>query len=84
MSDDRRQRSVTVGRGCQLIVVIDAEADPEMSFSSLLKAERYARIDLGVRIVLPWEKIAARSNRVGGNLLERAHVGDGLIRINRQ
>jgi hypothetical protein len=51
-------------RGCQLIIVIDGEADPEMSFASLLKAERYARIDLGVRIVLPWEKIAARSNRV--------------------
>lgn len=45
-------------RGCRTIVAIDAEADPEMSFSSLLKLERHARIDLGVRITLPWEEIA--------------------------
>jgi hypothetical protein len=48
-------------RGCQLIVAIDAEADPEMAFASLLRLERYARIDLGVRIVLPWEAIADAS-----------------------
>jgi hypothetical protein len=46
-------------RGCQLIVVVDAEADPSLSFPSLLALERYARIDLGVRINLPWEEIAA-------------------------
>lgn len=45
-------------RGCQLIVVVDAEADPSMSFGSLIKLERYARIDLGVRIELPWQQIA--------------------------
>ncbi len=45
-------------RGCQLIVVIDAEADKAMAFPSLLRLERYARIDLGVRIILPWEEIA--------------------------
>ncbi|HMN72170.1 MAG TPA: hypothetical protein PKA55_09925 [Rhodoblastus sp.] len=45
-------------RGCQLIVVVDAEADRSMAFPSLLRLERYARIDLGVRIVLPWEEIA--------------------------
>jgi hypothetical protein len=50
-------------RGCQLIVVVDAEADPHMSFSSLLKVERYARIDLGVRIILPWEEIADVSRK---------------------
>ncbi|WP_064697377.1 patatin-like phospholipase family protein [Rhizobium aegyptiacum] len=44
-------------RGCQLIVAIDAEADPGMTFSSLLKLERFARIDLGVRIELPWQEI---------------------------
>lgn len=42
-------------RGCQLIVAIDAEADPSMSFPSLLKMERFARIDLGVRIDLSWD-----------------------------
>jgi hypothetical protein len=45
-------------RGCRTIVVFDAESDPSMSFGSLLKMERYARIDLGVRISLPWEQIA--------------------------
>jgi hypothetical protein len=44
-------------RGCQLIIAVDAEADPTMSFPSLVKMERYARIDLGVRIDLPWEDI---------------------------
>jgi hypothetical protein len=44
-------------RGCRLIIAIDAEADPEISCASLLKLERYARIDLGVRIILPWEEI---------------------------
>jgi hypothetical protein len=47
-------------RGCRVIVVIDAEADPTMSFGSLIKLERYARIDLGVRISLPWELITQR------------------------
>jgi hypothetical protein len=48
-------------RGCELIIVVDAEADPSMSFGALLKLERYARIDLGVRIYLPWEEIARRT-----------------------
>jgi hypothetical protein len=48
-------------RGCRLIIAVDAEADPELSCSSLLKLERYARIDLGVRIILPWEEIRQRS-----------------------
>jgi hypothetical protein len=47
-------------RGCRLIIAVDAEADPELSCSSLLKLERYARIDLGVRIILPWEQIRER------------------------
>lgn len=56
-------------RGCRLIVAVDAEADPTLSFGSLLKLERYARIDLGVRIVLPWEQVAE---------LSRASVADVL------
>jgi hypothetical protein len=57
-------------RGCQLIVVVDAEADPNFSFESLLRVEQFARIDLGIRIVLPWEEIARcglRSNELIGN-----------------
>ena len=48
-------------RGCRLIIAIDAEADPDISCASLLKLERYARIDLGIRIILPWEEIARRN-----------------------
>jgi hypothetical protein len=51
-------------RGCRLIIAIDAEADPEISCASLLKLERYARIDLGIRIILPWEQIRARNREV--------------------
>jgi hypothetical protein len=46
-------------RRCGLIFVIDAEADPELGCGSLQLLERYARIDLGVRITLPWEQIAS-------------------------
>jgi hypothetical protein len=55
-------------RGCQLIVVVDGEADPSMSFPSLLKLERYARIDLGVRIVLPWDEISLMTKTVSASL----------------
>ncbi len=51
-------------RGCKLIVAIDAEADPDMSFGSLQIVERYARIDFGVRLNLPWEPIASKTRAV--------------------
>ena len=44
-------------RRCRLIIAIDAEADPTMSFGSFLILERYARIDLGAIIELPWQSI---------------------------
>ena len=44
-------------RCCKLIIAIDAEADPRMGFGSLLQLERYARIDLGVLIDLPWRAV---------------------------
>ena len=44
-------------RGCQFIIAIDAECDPSLAFPSLVKMERYARIDLGIRIDLPWETL---------------------------
>jgi hypothetical protein len=46
-------------RRCQLIIAIDAEADKAMNFGALVILQRYARIDLGVRIDLPWQKIRA-------------------------
>lgn len=45
-------------RRCKFIVVVDAEADPTMSFPSLIQIERFARIDMGVRIRLSFEAMA--------------------------
>ncbi len=41
-------------RRCKLIIAVDAEADPGMHFASFVRVQRYARIDLGTRIDLPW------------------------------
>ncbi|NMD07101.1 MAG: hypothetical protein GYA66_03900 [Phyllobacteriaceae bacterium] len=48
-------------RRCKLIVVVDAEADREMNFSSLITLQRYARIDFGCRIDLEWRGIKRQS-----------------------
>lgn len=44
-------------RRCQVIIAVDAEADPDMSFNSFVALQRYALIDLGVLVALPWSKI---------------------------
>jgi hypothetical protein len=59
-------------RGCRLIVAVDAEADPEISCASLLKLERYARIDLGIRIIVPWEEIRERCRETSKAISTRA------------
>lgn len=46
-------------RKCRVIIVADAEADPAMTFGALVDAERFARIDLGVRITIKWQPIRA-------------------------
>jgi hypothetical protein len=48
-------------RRCQIIIAVDAEADPEMAFGSFNTLERYALIDMGIRIDLPWQQIADES-----------------------
>lgn len=48
-------------RRCRLIIAVDAEADSAMHFPSLVKLQRYARIDLGIRINLPWERIRTQT-----------------------
>lgn len=48
-------------RRCRLIIAVDAEADPSMHFPSLVTLQRYGRIDLGIRINLPWERIQAQT-----------------------
>jgi hypothetical protein len=44
-------------RRCKVIIAVDAEADAPMNFSSLVTLQRYARIDLGIIIDLPWTPI---------------------------
>jgi hypothetical protein len=44
-------------RRCKVIIAIDAEADPTMSFGAFLILERYAPIDLGATVELPWRAI---------------------------
>jgi predicted acylesterase/phospholipase RssA len=48
-------------RRCRLIIAVDAEADPKMSFCSFIALQRYARIDLDVSISLPWAAIRDRT-----------------------
>ncbi len=52
-------------RRCRVIIAVDAEADPQMAFGSFNMLERYALIDLGIRIDLPWEQIAIESLATG-------------------
>ncbi|MEQ1519957.1 MAG: patatin-like phospholipase family protein [Aestuariivirga sp.] len=60
-------------RRCHRIIVIDAEADPGMNFGALVKLERYARIDLGVRINLWWNKISSTALGVRAPGAKPAH-----------
>lgn len=39
-------------RRCKFIIAIDGEADPELTFPSLMQLIRYAQIDFGIRIRL--------------------------------
>ena len=61
-------------RRCRLIVVVDAEADPLMTFASLIVCQRFARIDLGVRIDLPWDTIGDADPK-GTRSADRARSG---------
>jgi hypothetical protein len=57
-------------RRCKLIVAIDAEADPDMSFGSLVTLERYARIDFGVRIDLAWAALRDATRSASAEVLD--------------
>jgi hypothetical protein len=52
-------------RRCKVIIVVDSEADSQMGFGSFNTCERYARIDLGVRIDLPWQDISDMTKKTG-------------------
>jgi hypothetical protein len=57
-------------RRCKLIIAVDAEADPDLSFGSLITLERYARIDFGVRIDLPWAAIRDANRDASAEILK--------------
>jgi hypothetical protein len=50
-----------LNRRCRIIIAVDAEADPALFFPSFVTLQRFARIDLGVRIDLPWREIRERN-----------------------
>jgi predicted acylesterase/phospholipase RssA len=75
-------------RRCRLIVAVDAEADPGMNFESFVRVQRHARIDLGVRIDLPWEAVRRQTLAVSEKEWRRPldpnrsrgpHVAVGMI-----
>ena len=56
-------------RRCKVILAVDAETDPDMTFPALVNLEVMARIDLGVRIELPWQALQASAIGVTGSAL---------------
>jgi len=57
-------------RRCRVIIAVDAEADRQMAFGSFNTLERYALIDLGIRIDLPWQQITNESLSTGKEIDE--------------
>jgi Patatin-like phospholipase len=53
-------------RRCALIICVDAEADPEMRLNSFMTLQRYASIDLGIQITLPWQALQERTVKLMG------------------
>jgi hypothetical protein len=63
-------------RHCGLIIAVDGEADPAMNFNSFVKLQRYARIDLGVRIELPWQGIREATLAAGASVAKSGWGGE--------
>jgi Patatin-like phospholipase len=61
-------------RRCKLIIAIDGEADPDMAFGSLVKLERYARIDFGLRVDLPWATLRDVARDASAEILKSGGV----------
>jgi len=73
-------------RRCSVIIAVDGEADPDLDGGSLVQLERFARIDLGTRIVMDWKAIATRTRAVAEEVKKKIvnptsgpHVALGLI-----
>jgi Patatin-like phospholipase len=56
-------------RRCKLIVAVDGDADPDMSFGDLVTLERYAHIDFGLGVDLPWAALRDTSRQASADIL---------------
>lgn len=56
-------------RRCKVIIAVDAEADPNMTFPAFVSLQVLARIDLGVRIDLAWQALEKSALGVTSNAL---------------
>ncbi|MGO8038973.1 patatin-like phospholipase family protein [Rhizobium leguminosarum] len=63
-------------RRCKVIVAIDAEADPGMTFESFVKLQIISRIDMGIRIDLPWKKISKHALEVSQSICKGNEVAN--------
>jgi hypothetical protein len=61
-------------RRCELIIAVDAEADPGLTFGSFVELQRHALIDLGVRVSLPWSTIRDCANKASKQVAETGGV----------
>jgi predicted acylesterase/phospholipase RssA len=61
-------------RRCRVIIAVDAEADPEMEFSSYKELTNYAKIDFQAEIDLPWQGISKVSLNVDKSIEGKAEV----------
>jgi len=69
-------------RRCKVILAIDAEADPSMTFESFVKLQVMTRIDRGIRIDLPWQAISRKTLSVDESAPPRTngpHAAVGII-----
>jgi Patatin-like phospholipase len=67
-------------RRCGTIIAIDANNDAEMTFYDFAKLQRYARIDLGIRIELPWQAIRERALAASAELTASVTLGTDPVR----
>ena len=56
-------------RRAAVIIVVDGEADGSMDFPALVQLQRLARIDLGVRIRLPWGEIKRHTRETSAEIV---------------
>jgi hypothetical protein len=69
-------------RRCKLVIAVDAEADSGMTFPSLIKLQRFARIDLGARIEMKWsliQSVSLATQKNAPDMREGPHCSVGRI-----